>query len=263
MIGTHPAYQAARAGVGQGASSADKVVASLSRLRLYGNSLRRYRSKKGLKVTRRMNQTDTPRLRALSLLTTAAVAALACFVAPPLTLVAQSSHPTATQTLQLSGFGGISGVYTGLAGGKNLDITAGLDLALPPVKHIRPALEVRGSYPIDKGNIDSQRSLLAGVRANILLGRRLQPYGDFLVGRGQMNYGKGYFYRNSEYLLTTTWVFSPGLGFDYALSDHFSVKLDGQYQRWGQAPVDGGTIYAKQGTVGLVYIFDFNRRHHH
>lgn len=209
-----------------------------------------------------MNQTDTLR-RLPSLLANAAAAALTSLLMLPFPLVAQSPHPTASQTLQLSAFGGVSGVYTGLSGGKNLDITAGLDLALPPVKHVRPALEFRGSFPIDKGTIDSQRSVLGGVRVNFLLGRRLQPYGDFLLGRGQMNYGNGYFYRNSEYLLTTSWVFSPGLGFDYSLTDHFLVKLDGQYQRWGAAPVDGGTIYAKQGTAGLVYIFDFNRHHHY
>ncbi|GAC1420865.1 MAG: hypothetical protein NVSMB62_15300 [Acidobacteriaceae bacterium] len=206
-----------------------------------------------------MNRTDTLQRRLSSLMVISVLALLAVFVAFPVSVAGQTSHPTAVQKLQLSAFGGISGVYTGLAGGKNLDITAGVDLALPPVAHVRPSIEVRGSYPINRGNIDSQESVLGGARVDFLIGHRLHPYGDFLFGRGQMNYGKGYFFRNSEYLLTTTWVYSPGLGFDYALSDHFLVKLDGQYQRWGAAPVDGGTIYAKQGTVGLVYIIDFNR----
>ena len=208
-----------------------------------------------------MNRTNTLQRRLPSLMATFALALLASVAA--LTSAASAQNPTAVQKLQLSTFSGVSGVYTGLAGGKNLDITAGLDLALPPVAHVRPSLEVRGSYPIDRGNIDSQESVLGGARVDFLIGHRFHPYGDFLFGRGQMNYGKGYFYRNSEYLLTTTWVYSPGLGFDYALSDHFLIKLDGQFQRWGAAPVDGGTIYAKQGTVGLVYIIDFNRHRIH
>lgn len=173
-----------------------------------------------------------------------------------------AQNPAALQPMQLSAFGGVAGDYTGLRGGKNLDVTAGVDLALPPVigRRIRPTLEVRGRYPIDKGTISSQRDVLGGLRVDFLLGRRFHPYGDFLVGRGQMNYGDhGYIFRNREYILTTTWVFSPGAGFDYDLSQNFAVKVDGQYQRWSSAPVDGGTIYAKVGTIGLVYVFNFNR----
>ncbi|MDP9039222.1 MAG: outer membrane beta-barrel protein [Acidobacteriota bacterium] len=197
-------------------------------------------------------------LRRPLLLLTACVL-LAPPVLLPMRAAAQSQHPTAVQLLELSAFGGVSGVFTGLSGGKNLGVTAGLDLALPPMLHVRPVLEARGTYPVDKGVIDSQRSVLGGVRVNFMLGHRIRPYADFLFGRGQMNYGKGYFYRNSEYELTTTWVYSPGAGFDYELTPHFSAKVDAQYQRWGSAPVDGGTIYSKQGTIGLVYTFDFNR----
>lgn len=164
--------------------------------------------------------------------------------------------------MQLSVFGGVSGDYTGLAGGKNLGLTAGLDLALPPVHHlIRPGLEFRGTYPVDKGNIDAQRSAEGGARVDFLLGHRFRPYGDFLFGRGQMNYGNGngYIYQNYEYVLTTTWVYSLGAGIDLPLTDHFQIKLDGQAQHWGSAPVSSGSIWSKAGTVGLVYIFNFNR----
>ena len=39
--------------------------------------------------------------------------------------VAQEAHPTATRQLQLSAFGAVSGVFTGLEGGKNFAVTAG------------------------------------------------------------------------------------------------------------------------------------------
>lgn len=177
----------------------------------------------------------------------------------PCTTHAQNPHPVAVQPMQLSVFGGATGVYTGLEGGKNLGITAGVDLALPPVYHVRPGLEFRGTYPVDKGTISSQRSVLGGARVDLFLGHRYRPYVDALVGRGQMNYNNGFFYQNYEYILTTTWVYSLGGGVDLPLSDHFLLKLDGQAQHWGSVPVASGSIWSKAGTVGVVYIFNFNR----
>jgi hypothetical protein len=176
------------------------------------------------------------------------------------TCAAKAQAPTAIQKMQLSAFGGVSGVFTGLNSGKNFSVTAGVDLALPPVIHLRPTLEARGTFPADHGLVDSQKSAEGGLRVDFLLGHRFHPYGDFLFGRGQMNYGQfGYFYNNFEYLLTTTYVYSPGAGIDFDLGDHFGVKADGQYQRWGAAPTPSGTVYSKVGTLGLVYRFNFNR----
>ena len=168
--------------------------------------------------------------------------------------------PTASQPLQVSAFGGVAGVFTGLSGGKNFAIVAGGDLALPPWHGVRPAIEVRGLYPTDHGLVDSQKSILAGLKVEFLLGHRLHPYGNFLFGRGEMNYGYGYIFGNNVYALTTTNVYSPGGGFDFDLTRSFSVKVDGQYQRWGSAPTPSGTIYSTIGTAGLVYRFNFDRR---
>jgi hypothetical protein len=173
---------------------------------------------------------------------------------------AQRTLPTASQSLQLSAFGGLSGVYTGLSSGRNLSITAGADLGLRPYGGVRPTIEVRGTYPMDGGRVDSQKSILAGVKVDFLLSHRLRPYADFLLGRGEMDYHPGYVFGNQFYLLTTTNVYSPGVGFDYDLSNHFSVRVDGQFQRWGYAPTQSGVVYSKVGTVALNYRFDFNRR---
>lgn len=173
---------------------------------------------------------------------------------------AQNPHPVAVQPMQLSAFGGISGVYTGLHNGRNLSTTAGVDLALPPFRHFRPGLEFRGTFPMDKGKVDSQRSLLGGVRSDFLLGHSFHPYGDFLFGRGQMNYGpNGYIFGNYQYILTTTWVYGVGAGIDLPFANNFLIKVDGQYQHWGSAPVSGGGIWSKTGTIGVVYVFNFNR----
>jgi hypothetical protein len=175
------------------------------------------------------------------------------------TSAAEAQNPTAIQRMQLSGFGGVSGDFTGLNSGKNLGLTLGADLALPPHHGVRPTIEVRGTYPIDGGVVDSQRSILGGLLVDFLLGRRLHPYADFLFGRGQTDYGSGFpAFRGSRYVLTTTYVYSPGIGVDFDLGDHFAVKADGQYQRWGYEPTDSGTVYSKVGTIALVYRFNFN-----
>jgi hypothetical protein len=180
---------------------------------------------------------------------------------PVSTAVAQPAHATAERTLQLSAFGAVSGDFTGLAGGKNFDVTAGGDLGLPPWRGIRPTFEVRGRYPTDHGLVDSQKDILGGLRVNFLLNHRFHPYGDFLFGRGQMNYGlTGYDFKGLEYSLTTTYVDSAGAGFDYDLTERFAIKVDGQLERWGSAPTSSGHIYSSVGTVGLVYYLNFDRR---
>ncbi len=181
------------------------------------------------------------------------------------TAPAQQTNPTASRELQLSAFGAATGVYTGLSQGKNLGVTLGGDLGLTPWHGFRPTIEVRGTYPIHDGRVDSQRSVLFGLKVEFLLNHRLRPYGDFLFGRGQINYSglTGYPFNNQDYEITTTYIDSPGAGFDYQMTEHFAVKVDGQFQRWGSAPTPSGIIYAKVGTVGLIYYFTFDRRHGH
>ena len=173
---------------------------------------------------------------------------------------AQGQYATAIQRLQLSAFGGATGVFTGLSGGKNFSVTVGGDLGLPPFHGVRPTIEVRGTYPADRGLVDNQKSVLGGLRVDFLLGHRWHPYADLLVGRGEMDYTPyGYLYQNFVYDLTTTLVYSPGVGFDYDLTEHWGVKVDGQIQRWGSTPTPSGSIYSRLGTAAIVYRFDFNR----
>ena len=82
---------------------------------------------------------------------------------------------------------------------------------------------------------------MGGLRLDFLLGRRLHPYGDFLFGRGEMKYAAGgYNFSDYTYLVSTTYIYSPGAGFDFDLSSHFAIKVDGQYQIW-----DGPTASGK------------------
>lgn len=57
------------------------------------------------------------------------------------------------------------------------------------------------------------------------------------------------------YLVSTTYVYSPGAGFDLNLSDHLAIKVDGQIQKWSSVPTASGKLYSTLGTIGLVYRF--------
>lgn len=188
-----------------------------------------------------------------SLPTLALLLTTACW---PLVATAQQAEPTATNVHQLSAFGALTGVYTGVSGGKNLGVSVGVDLALAPCRGMRPTLELRGLYPIDKGTIVSEKAGLGGLRLDFLLGHRVHPYGDFLFGRGKMNYESGgYNYNHFTYIVSTSYVYSPGAGFDYDLSDRLAIKVDGQMQRWGSVPTASGSVFSTVGSIGLVYRF--------
>jgi hypothetical protein len=188
------------------------------------------------------------------------------------TAIASLTHPgqaqglnTASQQLELSAFGAATGTFTRLEGGKNAAITAGIDLTYLPLRYFRPSIEVRGTYPVDRGNISSQESILAGVKVEHAFGR-LHPYADFLLGRGEIEYGNGGFAvpaLGSTFLSTVTTVYSPGGGVDYNLTRSIALKGDVQYQFWKTPVVESGSIHPVAVSFGGVYRFNFNPRGHH
>jgi hypothetical protein len=194
----------------------------------------------------------------LTLITTAST------LAP--TVYAQSL-PAATQQLQLSAFVAGTDTFTYLAGGKNLDITAGVDLTLPIFRVFSPSVEVRGTYPIDKGHISSQKDFLVGPKIEYPFGR-LHPYADLFVGRGKIDYhasghASGYIFDNFRYVSSTTIVYSPGIGLDYRFTNALAVKIDAQFQHWNTPATNSGTINPRAITLGAIYNFDFNQGHRH
>lgn len=173
--------------------------------------------------------------------------------------------PAATQPLQLSAFGAGTGNWTGLAGGRNLGLTAGADLGWKPFYKFYPSIEVRGTVAVDGGQVDTQKNILFGFKAARFYGR-FHPYGDFLYGRGKVIYENGG-YPNPNgsllYLDSVSNVFSYGGGLDLTLTDHFSLKVDGQFQHYATPVDNSGHIYSKPLSVGVVYLFDFNHHIHY
>jgi hypothetical protein len=173
--------------------------------------------------------------------------------------------PAGAQQLQLSAFLAGTGTFTDFHGGKNLAITAGGDLTFLHYSLFRPALEIRGTVPVDSGHISSQKSILIGPKVEFPLGR-YHPYADFLIGRGAIDYLNGGFTVPTLgliYLSSNSTVYSYGGGLDYNLSHSIALKIDAQYQHWDAPPADTGVIHPAAVTFGAVYNFDFNPRHRH
>ena len=176
---------------------------------------------------------------------------------------AQTAQPAANKLFEISSFGGLNGTYTGLSGGRNLGITAGVDVGIRSFHGFRPFLEGRGTYAIDGGQIDRQKNALGGVRVERQVLPSLRVYGDFLLGRGQIDYENGgYPSPDRQYLIlsSTSDVYSPGGGAEYRLTEHVSALVDAQFQRYDTPATVSGSLWSKAVTVGARYRFNFNRR---
>jgi hypothetical protein len=166
--------------------------------------------------------------------------------------------PTATADLHFSAFGGVTGTYTGINLGKNLGMTAGLDASFRAFHSLYPAVEVRGTYPVDNGQVAGERNILAGL----VIGRRLegkleryQPYGNILVGRGEIQYSPALPNPSGTllYVQSVSTVISPGAGCNILLSNSLGFKGDFQFQRYETPVTASGSVYSKAFTAGVVY----------
>ena len=208
-------------------------------------------------------------MRSLSHVFFIAVSCFALIGCLPLALQAQGI-PTASRAVAPSAFAGLTGTYTGLNGGRNLGFTAGLDVAIRPFFGLTPSAEVRGTYPLDSGQIAGEESVLAGLR----VGKRfnhVRPYADILFGRGALNYQSGGYVvpaQDFKYIRSTTNVVSPGIGVEVDLTERFSLLIDGQLQRWqvpfdpSRSTINSSHVLSTPGTLGVVYRFGWLQHGH-
>jgi opacity protein-like surface antigen len=172
-------------------------------------------------------------------------------------LVHAQAIPAASRPFAFSAFGAATGTFTGLGGGKNLGITAGVDLSFRPFYRFYPSVEARGTYPVDGGNVDSQRNVLFGLKVERIY-NNFHPYVDFLYGRDKIDYENGGYPNPAGTLLfinSVSNVYSGGGGLDFTLTDHFALKLDAQYQHYGTPVTTSGSIYSTPISIGVVYRF--------
>ncbi|ADV82763.1 hypothetical protein [Terriglobus saanensis] len=164
--------------------------------------------------------------------------------------------------IPVSAFVGGTGNWTGLYGGKNLGINAGLDVGLHSLWVLQPSFEIRAMYPVHDGHIDSQKNILVGFRFDKNF-NRLTPYVDVLYGLGKIVYdpARPNPTQTFAYTSSSSNVFSPGVGLEYRVVGPFSFKADAQIQRYSTPVTETGHIYAKPVTVGITYQLFTGRRH--
>lgn len=170
--------------------------------------------------------------------------------------------PTSSRVLDPAVFAGVTAVETGLGSGRNVSLTAGIDLDLPARHGLEPALEYRGTYAIDQGHVDSLKSNLLGLKVSTEL-KRFNPYADLLVGRGETTYANGGFQVPNKpvfYTESASNVFSFGGGLDVFVSGHLAVKFDVQAQRYSSPVTASGSVISENGTIGVVYAFRLGHR---
>jgi hypothetical protein len=189
---------------------------------------------------------------------------LAPFLAPiPAARVYAQAVPTAKEAVHISVFAGPSYVDTGLDRGRNASVTAGIDFELHRYLGLNPAFEVRGTFPVDKGKVDSQRTVLGGLRLASSYSR-LHPYADLLFGRTRLDYDPALPdpQRAFIYVRSSSYVLSPGLGMNLEISRSFSISADAQWQRLSSPVVSSGHLDAVPVTLALVYRLNSGRRRH-
>ena len=182
------------------------------------------------------------------------------------------TYPAAQRRFDLSAFALFSGTYTGLGssplasgggfagpGGRNLTFSLGADLGFYSYRGFQLGAEVRGAYPLDSGQVDGQKSILAGVRvtrepSGTGLFARVRPYGTVLAGRGQIEYQSGgYLTPGILFFNNNSAVYAGGFGAEADVSRSFSIRGDAQFQRWNTPVTQSGILHTSQGGIGIVY----------
>jgi hypothetical protein len=171
-------------------------------------------------------------------------------------------NATDVRAIQLYGFGGATGVYTGLDSGRNLGITAGVDLGFGGYRGFLPMLEVRGTYPVDSGAVVSEENFLGGLRVERQY-RTLHPYVDALFGRGQLQYqGAGALNPQQTvlYQRTNSNILAGGAGIDLDVTPSLAGRADVQLEHYDTPVTTSGSIDSTAITVGVVYRFGYRQR---
>jgi len=136
--------------------------------------------------------------------------------------------PTATAPADISFFAGYGRTPPDYDAGSNPTVTFGADFTHYFKFPIVPSLEARAN--LANGKYVSERSYLFGIRAEPKWHSRFHPYGDFLLGPGNLHFVTPSLYPG--YVGDNSVVKSIGGGVEFDVYSHFQIKADAQYQFW-------------------------------
>jgi hypothetical protein len=153
----------------------------------------------------------------------------ACFIVGFISsnTAAAQSLSTASKGAEISVFGTYTAGTPDYGPFAKKGISAGGDFTIFPHFILKPSLEIRGNelYSADV----TEKSVLFGPRAQIDIRGKFHPYGDFLIGGGEIIYhpdpAPGYTGDRSK-------VYSYGGGINIDVAHHLAAKFDFQQQSW-------------------------------
>jgi opacity protein-like surface antigen len=138
-------------------------------------------------------------------------------------------------------------------------LTLGFDFAraIGP-RWITPALELRANYA-GETSAAGEESAMGGLRAQFNVSRsgRFRPYGDFLIGVGQINFNNV-----APYTKDNSIVYNYGAGAEFDVVGGFAVKGEFQAQHWdlGRYYTGRDTLTPTSLNIGVSYRLPFGRR---
>lgn len=167
----------------------------------------------------------------------------------------QRADETARQRIRLKAYGMFSYVRPDYGGDtKNTGGTIGGDIdGFRLLPRTELGLDTRFTYTT--GTVSNQRYFGGGPRLSLDLGS-FKPYGDFLLGQGTsfLNHSS-----DPSYTRDVSAVIAYGGGFDYKLTQSWSVRADVQRQRW-RFSVTQPYFYPTVVSAGASYQFHFHGR---
>jgi hypothetical protein len=145
------------------------------------------------------------------------------------------------------------GAYRG-AGGFAVGGAAGF--TVPRLRRIEPALDICYTYATNQAVKETVFSGGLRVAYNVA---RFHPYGDLLVGAGNINF-KQTNPAYPDYTHDDSLVYTYGGGVDVDVTRSVGLRFDLQEQRW-RFSYRSPAFYPKQASIGIRYQFHFRNAH--
>ena len=146
--------------------------------------------------------------------------------------------------------------YAGVQTGGGFAVGGGAGFTLHHVHRIEPSFDVRYTYGT---NVNSTQTVFSGGLRVIYHVARFHPYGDILVGTGNLNFKViNPAFPNYKHDDSTVYTFGGGL--DYDMTETIGLRADIQEQRW-QLSTSGIPFYPTQASLGIRYQFHFHNSH--
>ena len=152
--------------------------------------------------------------------------------------------------------GGVAGFETGLDPGRLYGPTIWGEYTPNMLPSYLAGLGVEVQYrdvSFDRTALDptnlSEWTLTGGLIYHWRHFRNFRPYGKFLIGTGSADFYSG----TPSYTHDTFTPYSEGIGFDYRVWHHVSMRADYEYQSWPRFL--GFTRHPQGFTLGAMYSF--------